>query len=173
MATAHGIVIIDNKPHQYSVTARVVPEGEGLLYLKGRVAASFTDNIKKILEGVRFYADYLDVDLDSSNIHLRLDTPNDYPLGGESYGLPIGIAVLAASTGKIIPAGNCYTGCVNRYGDILPVDFIAEKRRGAAGFHFDRLFLPTKQIDLFSTFIAQVPCQTLGDAYAITFWGES
>jgi ATP-dependent Lon protease len=172
MATAHGIVIIDDKPHQYSVTARVVPEGEGLLYLKGRVSDTFPGYFGKIISGVRQIADYLDCNIDSANISLRLDTPNRYPLGGDSYGLPIGIAILASATAKIIPAGNCYTGGINRYGDIIQVGGIAEKRRAAAGFAFDRFFLPSQQLDFFSTFIAQCPCRSLSDAYAITFWGE-
>jgi len=52
------------------------------------------------------------------------------------------------------------------------VGSIAIKRRGAAALGFTRLFLPSSQIDLFSTVIAQCPCSSLADAYGITFWNE-
>ena len=41
MATAHGIVVLEDKPERFSVTARVIPDGDGHLYLKGRVSDSF------------------------------------------------------------------------------------------------------------------------------------
>jgi predicted ATP-dependent serine protease len=125
------------------------------------------------VQAIRQLEDYLDCpDLDCADIALRLQTPNNYPLAGGSYALTIGVAILAAATSKIIPAENCYTGCLNPNGTVEEVDFITEKRRGAAGFGFDRLFLPRCQIDMFSTYIAQCPCGSLADAYGITFWNE-
>ena len=172
MATAHGIVILGNKPEKFSVTARVVPDGSGHLYLKGRVADTFPQYFGPVIKSIRAMEDYLDCNLDAADINLRLQTPNNYPLGGGSYALTIGIAILAAATSKIIPAGNCYTGCLDSNGNVTEVDFIGEKRRGAAGFGFERLFLPRSQIDMFSTYIAQCPVNSLADAYGITFWNE-
>jgi len=173
MATAHGIVIVQNKPAQFSVTARVVPDGSGHLYLKGRVADTFPKYFGPVITAIRAMEDYMDCpSLDTADIALRLETPNNYPLAGGSYALTIGVAILAAATSKIIPAGNCYTGCLDSDGKVEEVDFIGEKRRGAAGFGFDKLFLPRSQLDMFSTIIAQCPCATLADAYGITFWNE-
>jgi len=173
MATAHGIVILQNRPEKFSVTARVIPEGTGNLYLKGKVADTFPKFFSPVIFSIRQMQDFLDCpNLDCADIVLRLDTPNGYPLAGGSYALTFGIAILAAATNKIIPAKNCYTGCIDSTGTVEEVDFIAEKRRGAAGFGFDRLFLPKSQIDMFSTYIAQCPCGSLADAYGITFWNE-
>lgn len=173
MATAHGIVIVGEKPEKFSVTARVVPDGHGHLYLKGRVADSFPKYFGPIIHAVRAMTEFMDCpNLDCADIALRLETPSNYPLAGASYGLTIATAILAAANSKVIPASNCYTGCVDSVGDVTPVDFIAQKRRAAAGFGFTKLFLPQSQIDLFSTYIAQCPCNSIADAYGITFWGE-
>jgi len=173
MATAHGVVIVGDKIEQYSVTARVVPDGRGHLYLKGKVADSFPQVFGATIASVRQYLEFMDVpNLDCADINLRINMPNNYPLAGGSHAVTIGIAILAAATSKVIPAGYCYTGGLNRYGDTQDVDYIAEKRRGAAGFGFDRLFLPASQIDMFSTYIAQCPIKSLADAYGITFWNE-
>lgn len=173
MATAHGIVLVGDQPHKYSITARVVPDGRGHLYLKGKVSDTFPEVFGNVIESCRRYLDYMDTpDLDCMDINLRITMPNNYPIAGGSHALTIGIAILAAATRKIIPADYCYTGGLNRYGDCQKVDFIAEKRRAAAGFGFSRLFLPAEQIDLYSTYIGQSPVGSLADAYGITFWNE-
>ena len=173
MATAHGIVVVGDKPEKFSVTARVVPDGAGHLYLKGRVADTFPQHFGDLIAGVRQIAEYLDCPLlDCADINLRLDTPNNYPLAGASYGLPIGLSILASACSKIIPADYCYTGGIDRHGNVCEVDFIGKKRRGAAGYGFQKLFLPAKQLDMFSTYISQCPCRTLSDAFATTFWRE-
>jgi predicted ATP-dependent serine protease len=173
MATAHGIVLVNNKAEQFSVTARVVPDGDSRLYLRGRVTDTFTRTFAQIIQAIRAMAEYMDCpDLDCADITIRLNTPNDYPLAGSSYGLPMAMAILASANHKMIPNENCYTGGINKFGDVIPVRFIAEKRRAAAGRKFERFFLPRSQIDLFSTYIAQCPCAHLADAYGITFWGE-
>ena len=173
MATAHGIVIVDDKPQQFSVTARVVPDGSSSLYLKGKVADTFPPTFGKVISSIRSISDFMDCpSLDCADINLRLNTPNNYPLAGQSYGLTIGIAILAAANSKVIPSDYCYTGCLNADGTVAPVDYIAEKRRGAAGFGFSRIFLPRRQLDMFSTYISQCPCGSLAEAYGITFWNE-
>lgn len=172
MATAHGIVILDNKAEKFSITARVVADGQGHLYLKGRVADTFPQTFGAVINSIRDIADHMDLDIDAADIMLRLHTPHNYPLAGGSYALAAGMAILAAADRKIISSSNCYTGCLNSGGTVEEVAEIAEKRRGAAGLGFKRLFLPRSQIDLFSTYIAQCPCGSLADAYGITFWSE-
>jgi len=114
----------------------------------------------------------MELDMDCADIMLRLETPHNYPLAGGSYALAAGMSILASADGRIIPSGNCYTGCLNTKGLVTPVEDIQLKRRGAGGFGYRRLFLPRGQIDLFSTVIAQCPCGSLADAYGITFWNE-
>ena len=170
MATAHGIVILNDKPERYSITTRIHVDGQASLYLKGRVADTFKDVFRNVITSVRALQDYLDFDIDTSDILLRVETPNNYPLAGGSYALPLALSILASAKRKIIPSGNCYTGGLNSDGCVTRVDAIQQKRRAAAGFGFERFFLPRQQIDLFSTYIAQCPCGTLSDAYALTFW---
>ena len=172
MATAHGIVILEGKPEKFSVTARVVPEGQGHLYLKGRVADTFPKTFSAVVSSIRNLDDLMELDMDCADIMLRLETPFNYPLAGGSYALAAGMAILASADGRIIPSGNCYTGCLGPDGTLEPVEEIHKKRRGAAGFGYSRFFLPRTQIDLFSTLIAQCPCGSLADAYGITFWNE-
>ncbi len=172
MATAHGIVVLDNKPAQFSITARVIPDGDGHLYLKGRVSDTFPKTFGAVVTAIRNISDHMELDMDCADITLRLETPNNYPLAGGSYALAAGMAILASADGRIIPSSNCYTGCLDSMGTVLDVEDIHLKRRGAAGFGFDRFFLPRSQIDLFSTLIAQCPCGSLADAYGITFWNE-
>lgn len=172
MATAHGIVVLEDKPERFSITARVIPDGDGHLYLKGKVASDFPNTFGPVVAAIRTYSDLMELDMDSADINLRLDTPYNYPLAGGSYALAAGMAILASADGKQIPNSNCYTGCINTDGDVLPVEDIEKKRRGAAGFGYSRFFLPRSQIDLFSTLIAQCPCGSLADAYGITFWNE-
>lgn len=172
MATAQGIVILDGKPEKFSITARVVPDGEGHLYLKGKVSSGFPQTFGSVVAAIRKLSDLMELDMDCADIMLRLETPHNYPLAGGSYALAAGIAILAAADGKIIPSSNCYTGCIDTEGLVTPVEDIGLKRRGAGGFGYRRLFLPREQIDLFSTVIAQCPCGSLADAYGITFWNE-
>jgi predicted ATP-dependent serine protease len=172
MATAHGIVVLDGKPEKFSITSRVIPDGDGHLYLKGRVTDSFPKTFGAVVAAIRNLSDLMELDMDHADINLRLDTPNNYPLAGGSYALAAGMAILASADGKQIPNSNCYTGCIDTSGTVSSVEDIEKKRRGAAGFGFDRFFLPRAQIDLFSTLIAQCPCSSLADAYGITFWNE-
>ena len=172
MATAHGIVVLQDKPERFSITARVIPGGEGHLYLKGRVTDSFPQTFGPVVAAIRNLSDLMELDMDCADINLRLETPNNYPLAGASYALAAGMAILASADGRIIPGSNCYTGCIDKHGTVKDVEDIEKKRRGAAGFGFSRFFLPRSQIDLFSTLIAQCPCGSLADAYGITFWNE-
>ena len=172
MATAHGIVVLDERPAKFSVTARVLHDGTGNLYLKGKVADTFPKTFGAVVAAIRKISDHMELDMDCADIMLRLETPNNYPLAGGSYALAAGMAILAAGDGKQIPTGNCYTGCLSLDGEVTPVADIAKKRRGAAGFGDTRFFLPRAQIDLFSTLIAQCPCGSLADAYGITFWND-
>lgn len=173
MATAHGIVILDKTPVQFSVTARVRREGSGHLYLRGRVAETFPDIFMHIIKAVRECVEFLDCpNLDCADITLTIDTPNNYPLAGASHGLSTGIAILAAATFQTIPSENCYTGCINGAGLVTPVRKIQAKSRGAAGFGFKKLFLPQQQLNIYTTHIAQCPVETLADAYASTFWED-
>jgi len=172
MATAHGIVVLQDKPEKFSITARVIPGGEGHLYLKGKVTSSFPKTFGPVVSAIRKLSDLMELDMDCADINLRLETPYNYPLAGGSYALAAGMAILASADGRIIPSSNCYTGCINTDGKVEDVEDIEKKRRGAAGFGFNRFFLPRSQIDLFSTLIAQCPCGSLADAYGITFWSE-
>ena len=172
MATAHGIVILEGRPEKFSITARVVPDGQGHLYLKGKVSDAFPQTFGMVISAIRHIADHMDLDIDAADIMLRLNTPHDYPLAGGSYALPAAISILAAADGKVIPNSYCYTGCLDSIGNCSQVTDIGLKRRGAASFGFDRLFLPRSQIDMFSTYIAQCPVKNLGEAYGITFWGN-
>lgn len=172
MATAHGIVVLDNRPERFSITARVIPDGEGHLYMKGRVTDTFPKTFGPVIAAIRKLSDLMELDMDCADINLRLETPHNYPLAGGSYALAAGMAILSSADGKQIPNSNCYTGCIDTNGNVLPVEDVNLKRRGAAGFGFDRFFLPRSQIDLFSTLIAQCPCASLADAYGITFWNE-
>jgi predicted ATP-dependent serine protease len=172
MATAHGIVVLDERPKKFSITARVLPDGEGHLFLKGRVTDSFPKTFGPVIAAIRKLSDLMELDMDSADITLRLETPHNYPLAGGSYALAAGMAILASADGKQIPNSNCYTGCIDTDGNVSAVADVHLKRRGAAGFGFSRFFLPRSQIDLFSTLIAQCPCTSLADAYGITFWNE-
>ncbi len=172
MATAHGIVVLAERPEKFSITARVIPDGQGQLYLRGKVADTFPRDFGTVMVAVRRMLDHMEVDLDTADVALRLTTPHNYPLAGGSFALAAGMAILASATKKQIPAENCYTGCISPTGECTNVFDIHMKRRGAAGFGYKRLFLPRTQIDLFSTVIAQCPCASLSDAYGITFWNE-
>lgn len=174
MATAHGIVTVEHRPYPYSITARIDPRGSGRVFVKGRVASNFPDNFKKAVSAVRLLENYIleTPGFDSSDIHLRLQTPHDYPLAGSSYGLTLGMAILAAANRDVIPQEIVYSAGLGAFGDTAPVNDIAVKRRGAAAHKFRKLFLCPNQMDLMNSLIAQCPCRTLADAYAITFWSE-
>ena len=173
MAFAYGIALGPKGPTRLTVSA-FFRQGDGMLYMNGK----FTNEVKAVLyasiEAVKTLESYFD-EMDSSlfgthDLTISVSTPHDYVIGGESYGLPLAIAIAASIAHRPISKTTCFTGGIEPGGDIIEVDAIDVKRRAAAVYGFERIVLPSNQLDLTSSIINQVPVDTLVGAMSGVFW---
>jgi predicted ATP-dependent protease len=114
-------------------------------------------------------------DLVGRDIVLRLSVPgaNDLPIGGDSYGLALAIALAAAFAGRTLSPEIVITGGLGEDGTLVtPVGGICEKRALAKACRFKWMILPSSQLDFFSTEIDQVPVETVYEAWGVLRYGQ-
>lgn len=172
MATVHGIAVTKDSAIKLPVSAYFLPKGEGLLRMQGAFTSEVRNVLLACIEAVRAIEPYFD-EVDSSkfatcNLNIVMET--DVPVAGESYGLPLAMAIVSAMLHKSIDTKTCFTGVIEPGGAILNVEDIDRKRKHAARLGFKKLVLPSPQLDVFNTSIDQVPVDTLTAAITGHFW---
>lgn len=177
MTTALGLVCVPPEWHVLRASASFRP-GAGRLHLRGPVGGEIRVTLLAAISAIHELDSYVD-GFDSSifgtkDLHIRMavNELDDCPVVGESYGLALAIAILAAAVRRTVPQDIIFTGCLGPAGEVLPVEFIDEKRKAASKLRFNRIMLPATQLDMMSSDINQIPVNCLREAFSLTFFGD-
>lgn len=174
MATAYGIVLTEDFAYKLGVSA-LFAKGNGYLKVDGKVTTSIKVVMYAVIETIKALEDYVD-GLDASffraerDLHVTISSRGADPVGGESYGLPLAMAITAAMLRKEIPSDICFTGIITPSGEVATVEDIARKRTFAAALGFKKIVLPDTQLDYFNSEINQCPVNSLMAAIGGQFW---
>lgn len=151
-------------------------KGTGNLFVSGPISPEVEDEIQKSIRFAAQLADYGELELpDLSRFDLYLSFTcrcSELPVVGTSYGLGLGIEILRLFSGRSFPAGSCYTGELAADGGVSPVGMLGSKRDAAARAGYERLFLPTEQLDLFCSVIDQCPVESIFQAWGVLTYGS-
>lgn len=171
-STAYGIVLTENFAQRLAVTAEF-RKGDGLLIAEGNVTGAIRSVLYAVMEAVSYLESYID-GLESAKFgthDLRVSiSGNSVPVDGESYGLPLAMAIVAAMMKQDLSDRTCFTGVIDPGGVILPVEDIEKKRQFAAALNFRKLVLPSRQLDILCSNINQCPVDSIYGAVAGYFW---
>jgi ATP-dependent Lon protease len=152
-----------------------VRRGNGCITLTGPVSLEIENELEKALSHAQCIADLGEFrfpDLSNVDIHLTFSCQSsELPVSGASYGLGLGIEILRLLSGRRWTDNQCYTGCVDERGDVVPVEGFKRKLHCAAAAGFSRIFVPHDQLDYFSPEIAQVPVESLFEAWSVLSYG--
>jgi len=177
MPTAKSIVLLGTKHYILSIRADF-RDGNGKLYLEGtlgqEIRIALLAAISAIHELDSFVEGFDPTIFAERNLHITVavDDVRDLPVVGESYGLALSMAVLAAAIRKPLPTNLVYAGCIGPAGEVLPVGGIKEKRSAAKALGFDGIMLPSSQLDMMSNEIIQCPVSNVQEAFSVTFYGK-
>lgn len=174
MSTAQAIVLLGTDHFPLLVRADF-RDGNGKLYLQGTLGQEIRIALLAAIGAIHELDSYVD-GFDSTifakrNLHITVSVPEitDLPVVGESYGLALSMAILAAAIRKPIPTDVVFTGCIGPAGEVLPVGGIANKRRAAKKLGFTRIMLPCSQLDMMNNEIIQCPVKDVRDAFTVVF----
>lgn len=173
-----GIVLADDLPFRLECDVRL-KRGQGEIMIAACVADPNT--IEEIVNNAIGFADEIIgleerpfPDLSSHDLLIRLSTPGlGTPIFGPSYGLLLSLGIIFALNRTAPTITACVTGEVNGSGEVLDVGDISKKRRGAVVLGFDKLMLPTSQVDFFSSEVVQIPVATIFEAYTVSAYGKT
>lgn len=177
MPTAKSIVFLGTQHYILSIRAHF-RAGHGKLYLTGTLGQEIRIALLAAISAIHELESFVDgfdpTIFASRNLHITVsvDDIQDLPVVGESYGLALSMAVLAAAIHKPLPADLVYTGCIGPAGEVLPVGGIADKRKAAKQLGFSRIMLPSSQLDMMSNEIIQCPVKDVQEAFSVTFYGD-
>jgi len=177
MPTAKSIVLLGTKHYILSIRADF-RDGNGKLLLEGtlgqEIQIALLAAIGAINELDSFIEGFDPTIFAHKNLHITISVPEikDLPVVGESYGLALAMAVLAAAIRKQIPPDLVFTGCIGPAGEVLPVGCAPEKRKAAGALGFSRIMLPCSQLDMMNNDIIQCPVKDVQEAFSVTFYGE-
>jgi len=177
MPTAKSIVLLGTQHYVLSIRADF-RDGNGKMHLKGTLGQEIRIALLAAISAIHELDSYIEgfdpTIFAACNLHIvvSVDGVQDLPVIGESYGLALSMAVLAATINKPLPADLVYTGCIGPAGEVLPVGGITDKRRAAKGLGFSRLMLPCSQLDMMSSDIIQCPVKDVQEAFSVTFYGN-
>lgn len=173
MPTAHSLVLLDGKYTPLFVRAYFT-EGRGRLFLTGPVG----QEIKVVLlaainalNDVESFIDGFDPSIfGEKDLCIKMETTA--PVVGESYGLALAVAILAAALRRQVKSSWVYTGCIGPAGEVLPVEQISQKRSAACNLGYEALVLPGSQLDMMNSEIHQYPVHNLREAFSVTFFND-
>jgi len=168
--TAIPVVFDDSTTDILDISARL-KRGRGGIFISGNISSEVEYEIHKAIFHSAQLADFGEFkfpDLSLNDLHIDFACRfSDAPIIGQSYGLGLGVELLRLFSGRSFNASFCYTGCVDANGCVVPVEKLREKCHGAAGRGFDRIFLPTIQLDFCQREIRQVPVATIFEAWGV------
>ena len=177
MPTAKSIVLLGTKHYVLFIRADF-RAGHGKLYLKGTLGQEIRIALLAAISSIQELESYVDgfdpAIFAERNLYITITIPEvaDLPIIGESYGLALSLAILAAAINKAVPPDMVHTGCIGPAGEVLPVEGIKDKRIAAKKLGFDRMMLPCSQLDMMCGDITQCPVKTVQEAFSVTFYGE-
>jgi len=177
MSTTTSLALCGGKYFPLTIDA-TFRKGTGKLLVKGILGKEIRNALLASINAINEIGAYVE-GFDSSifaeqNLYITMavDDLETIPIAGESYGLALSMAILAAAIHKPTPPDLIYTGCIGPAGEVLPVEGIKEKRRAAKSLGFMRLMLPGSQLDMMSAEIIQCPVHSIAEAFAVTFYEE-
>ena len=177
MPTAKSIVLLGDTYFQLSVRA-FFSDGNGKLHLTGTLGQEIQIALLAAVGAINELDSYVEgfdpAIFAERNLHIKISVHgvDDLPVVGESYGLALSLAILAAAIRKPIPTDLVFAGCIGPAGEVLPVEGIREKRKAAKQLGFSRMMLPCSQLDMMNKDIIQCPVKDVKEAFSVTFYGE-
>lgn len=177
MPTAKSIVLLGTEHYILSIRADF-RDGNGKMYLKGTLGQEIRIALLAAISAIHELDSYVEgfdpTIFASRNLHITVsvDDIQDLPVVGESYGLALSMAILAAAIRRTLPKDLVFTGCIGPAGEVLPVGAAAEKRKAASVLGFSRIMLPCSQLDMMSSDIIQCPVADVQEAFSVTFYGD-
>lgn len=172
----YGIALIDHLPFRITCEASLV-RGHGDILISGPIDPSIEETINATL-GFAYelcsLGEGVFPDLSNHNLHIRIRLPaSPAPIVGPSLGLLLSLELLLSLTRQRTSLSSYVTGAIDAEGNILPVGAIEEKRRGVRSLGGERLVLPSRQLDFFSTEVIQIPVSNIFEAYRVVIYGET
>jgi len=171
-AVAYGIVLTDRFAQRLAVQAEF-RRGSGYFTTEGKFTQSIRVVLYAVMEAVGHLESYIDgletEKFATHDLHIRM-SGTEVPVDGESYGLPMAMAIVAAMLKEELSDKTCFTGIIEPGGMILPVQDMDRKRDLAPALGFQKIVLPGRQIDLFNDKINQCPVDSIYGAVAGYFW---
>lgn len=177
MPTAKSIVLLGTQHYILSICA-MFREGNGKLLLTGTLGQEIRIALLAAISAIHELDSYVEgfdpTIFANRNLHITVsvDDIQDLPVIGESYGLALSMAVLAAAIHRTLPTDLVFTGCIGPAGEVLPVGGIADKRKAAKQLGFSRIMLPCSQLDMMGNDIIQCPVKDVQEAFSVTFYGD-
>lgn len=174
MPVAKSIVLLGDTYFQLSVRA-FFSDGNGKLHLTGTLGQEIQIALLAAIGAINELDSYIDgfdpTIFAKRNLHIKISVRgvDDLPVVGESYGLALSLAILAAAIRKPIPEDIVFAGCIGPAGEVLPVEHIRDKRKAAKQLGFKRIMLPCSQLDMMNKDITQCPVKDVKEAFSVTF----
>lgn len=166
-----GLVLEGHECHRLEVHAWTKP-GSGNITMTGPVTQEAEHVLSRALDGIYTLAEYGELPqaqkLHDLDLHLRfVSRTTNAAIAGESYSLALFVAIAGALSGTSPSDSWAFTGCIGEGGQILNVEGLDDKRRGAASLGITRLFIPAGQLDFFCQWVDQVPCESIYEAWGV------
>lgn len=177
MPVAKSIVLLGSSHFILSIRADF-RDGNGKLHLNGTLGQEIQIALLAAIAAIHDLDSYVDgfdpTIFADKNLHIDISVPEikNLPVVGESYGLALSMAILAAAIRKPIPEDIVFAGCVGPAGEVLPVGGITEKRAAARKLGFGKIMLSCSQLDMMSADIIQCPVKDVKEAFSVTFYGD-
>lgn len=170
MSIAHGIILYNETPSILTLELQIIT-GTGDVTVSGLVTDEFESIYRRSFSAVCDLIELGEIpepDFSGLDIHfsLRHSIP-DIPIAGDSYGLLLGLSLALGFEQMELNPAICVTGALGENGRVLPVGGITEKRLGAKALGFERIILPGSQLDFFNQDIAQMPVESIYEAWSI------
>lgn len=160
MATIDGIALSDQGPFLLPIEAAFV-EGNGGLSINAELSSSPRAAVS---QAMAILADRMIPMRQFRDLDLNIVFHTAIPLVGESYMLALGLAILCGALQLRPPSGLVVTGALGPAGEVIPVENISKKRKGAVKLGCQDMMLPEPQIDPQNSQINQWPVRSLGEA---------
>lgn len=174
MSEGRGICIFDKGVGLITIRAEL-RVGTGEIFVSGPVTGEFENVFQRSFNaacGILEFEELRTPDFSRFDINITVRNVFGAPLGGESYGLLLAMVLARTFTRGAIPAEIGVTGILDTEANVLPVDDIERKRVACKSLGITKLFLPGRQLDFFSREVAQVPVDTVYEAWSVLNYGQ-
>lgn len=169
------VILDDGTTDILGITA-TLGRGHGNILVSGLVSTEIENEIPKAIRCAAALADLGEFDFpDLPNLNLRLSFGlrfGSIPVSGESYGLGLAVELLRVFANRSWSPTQCFTGCIDECGEVLPVEQLAKKLHGAANAGFSRTFIPSSQLDFWNKEMRQVPVESVWEAWGVLNYGS-